>query len=65
MFYLYLVAKFEKPKSKLLSRGSLVVVGSRIKCAAQFTSEAISHIKNADKVLYCVADPATEVHNIR
>ena len=53
-------AKYEKPNT-LRTRGSLVVVGSGIKCAAQFTSEAISHIKNADKVLYCVADPATEV----
>lgn len=37
-----------------------MVIGSGIKCVGQFTLEAVSHIKAADKVLYCVADPATE-----
>ena len=37
------------------------MIGSGIKSAGHFTLEAVSHIKNADKVLYCVADPATEV----
>ena len=54
------IDRYENP-TKARKHGSLVVVGSGIKCAAQFTQEAISHIKNADKVLYCVADPATEV----
>ena len=44
------------------TNGSLVMIGSGIKCVGQFTLEAISHIKKADKVLYCVADPATEVY---
>ena len=39
-----------------------MIVGSGIKCAGQFTLEAISHIKNADKVLYCVSDPVTETY---
>lgn len=42
--------------------GSLVVVGSGIKCVAQFTLEAVSHIKTADKVFYCVVDPAATVY---
>ena len=42
--------------------GRLVIVGSGIRAAGQFTTEAISHIKNADKVLYCVSDPVTETY---
>ena len=42
--------------------GRLVIVGSGIRSAGQFTTEAISHIKNADKVLYCVSDPVTETY---
>ena len=41
-------------------KGSVTIVGSGIKCVGQFTLEAIGHIKNADKVFYCVADPVTE-----
>ena len=43
-------------------KGRLVIVGSGIRCAGQFTTEAISHIKNADKVLYFVSDPVTETY---
>ena len=39
-----------------------MIVGSGIRSAGQFTTEAISHIKNADKVLYCVSDPVTETY---
>ena len=42
--------------------GILAVVGSGIKAVCDFTSEAISLIKHADKVFYCVADPVTEVY---
>src|SRR5438552_3110405 len=41
--------------------GKLVTVGSGIKSISQFTLEAVAHIQQADKVFYCVADPATEV----
>ena len=51
-----------KEKSFSKTNGSLVMIGSGIKCVGQFTLEAISHIRKADKVLYCVADPATEVY---
>ena len=65
-----------KPKSKsrlfqpelfigeifLLDRGSLVFVGSGIRCASQFTHEAIDRIQQADKVFYCVSDPTTETY---
>ncbi len=40
--------------------GRLVIVGSGIKSIGQFTLEAIAHIEAADKVFYCVADPASE-----
>ncbi|KAL5477556.1 hypothetical protein EMCRGX_G024367 [Ephydatia muelleri] len=43
-------------------KGRLVILGSGIRCAGQFTTEAISHIKNADKVLYCISDPVTETY---
>ena len=42
--------------------GILAVVGSGIKAVCDFTTEAISLIKHADKVFYCVADPVTEVY---
>ena len=42
--------------------GILAVVGSGIKSVCHFTSEAISLIKHADKVFYCVADPVTEIY---
>ena len=42
--------------------GILAVVGSGIKSGCDFTSEAISLIKHADKVFYCVADPVTEIY---
>ena len=42
-------------------RGSLVVVGTGIKIAAQTTLEAIAHIERADRVFYVVDDPATEL----
>ncbi|KAL5477593.1 hypothetical protein EMCRGX_G024407 [Ephydatia muelleri] len=42
--------------------GRLVIVGSGIISAGQFTTEAISHIKNADKVLFFGSDPVTETY---
>ena len=42
--------------------GKLVIVGSGIKSIAHMTLEAISHVQTADKVFYCIADPATEVY---
>src|ERR1700691_513144 len=38
----------------------LVFIGSGINSANQLTPEAVAHIKNADKVFYCVADLAVE-----
>lgn len=43
------------------SKGTLVVVGTGIQAARHTTQEALSYIKNADKVLYLVADPGSEV----
>jgi precorrin-2 methylase len=43
-------------------KNQLVIVGSGINGANHLTSEAIAHIKNADKVLYCVADLVVERH---
>lgn len=43
-----------------LTHGSLVVIGSGIKCVCQFTIDALGHLKNADQVFYHVADPVTE-----
>lgn len=37
-------------------------MGSGINCVSQFTFEAVSHIKSADKVLYCVTNAATAVY---
>ena len=47
--------------TSMSDKGSLVVVGSGIMCVAHFTLETLSHIDDADKVFYLVADPATEV----
>ena len=44
-----------------MKRGSLVCVGSGIKSIGHFTLEAQGWIKQADIVVYCVADPATEI----
>ena len=44
-----------------MKTGSLVVVGSGIKSVGHLTIEAQGWIKHSDVVLYCVADPATEV----
>lgn len=41
--------------------GSLVCLGSGIKSIGHFTLEAKGWISRADIVLYCVADPATEI----
>ncbi|MFY2559932.1 SAM-dependent methyltransferase [Corallococcus terminator] len=41
-------------------RGQLVVVGSGIRAIADITFDAEAHIRSAQKVLYCVADPVTE-----
>lgn len=38
------------------------MVGSGINCVSQFTLEAVSHIKSAEKVLYCVTNAATAVY---
>lgn len=44
-----------------MKRGSLVVVGSGIKSVGHVSIEAQGWIRHSDVVLYCVADPATEV----
>lgn len=44
-----------------MRRGSLVCVGSGIKSVAHLTLEAKGWIEQADLVVYCVADPATEI----
>ena len=49
-----------KPTGLGVRPGRLVIVGSGIKSMSQFTLEAVSHIEQADKVSYCVADPATD-----
>jgi precorrin-3B methylase len=41
-------------------RGSLIVVGSGISSPAHVTTEAISHIENAERVFSIVADQLTE-----
>jgi hypothetical protein len=41
--------------------GKLVMVGSGIKSISHMTLETVSHIEQADKVFYCVADPGTEL----
>jgi hypothetical protein len=42
-------------------KGSLVCIGSGIKSVGHFTLESQGWIRKADLVLYCVADPATEI----
>lgn len=42
------------------TNGSLVVIGSGIKCVSHFTVEALGYLKEADEVFYHVADPVTE-----
>ena len=44
-----------------MKNGSLVCIGSGIKSVGHFTLEAQGWIKHADLVVYCVADPATEI----
>jgi precorrin-6B methylase 1 len=44
-----------------MKKGSLIVVGSGIKSVGHLTIETQGWIKQSDVVLYCVADPATEV----
>lgn len=45
----------------MAKKGSLMVVGSGIKSVGHITLEAQGWIRQADIVLYCVADPATEI----
>lgn len=49
------------PYGSANKRGSLMVVGSGIKCVGQITLEAKGWIEQADHVLYLVTDPATEI----
>jgi hypothetical protein len=49
------MARTTTPKS-----GTLIIAGSGIASIAHFTLETLWHIKEADKVYYVVADPATE-----
>ncbi|WP_052494267.1 SAM-dependent methyltransferase [Nitrosospira sp. NpAV] len=44
-----------------MKQGSLIVVGSGIKSVGHLTIETQGWIKYSDVVLYCVADPATEI----
>ena len=55
-------ADFFTGKTVSKGTGRLVIVGSGIRSAGQFTTEAISHIKNADKVLFFASDPVTETY---
>jgi hypothetical protein len=41
------------------SRGFLVVVGTGIQAGRQLTKEAVSRLKNADRIMYCVSEPLT------
>ena len=60
---MHIIGYFESSEVNFYKKkGSLVVIGSGIKSVGHFTLEAVSHIKTAHKVLYCVADPATEVY---
>jgi len=45
----------------MAKKGSLVVAGSGIKSVGHLTLETQGWIKRSDIVIYCVADPATEV----
>lgn len=42
-------------------KGSLIVVGSGIKSVGHFTLETQAWIRESDVVVYCVADPVTEI----
>ncbi|MEM8641186.1 MAG: SAM-dependent methyltransferase [Cyanobacteria bacterium P01_G01_bin.54] len=44
-----------------MKKGSLILVGSGIKSVGHITLEAAGWIRESDVVLYCVADPATEI----
>jgi uncharacterized protein YabN with tetrapyrrole methylase and pyrophosphatase domain len=44
-----------------LERGSLTVVGTGIRLAGQVTRDAVVAMERAEKLLYLVAEPATEV----
>ena len=46
---------------KANKKGSLTVVGSGIKSIGHITLETQGWIREADIVVYCVADPATEI----
>jgi len=48
------------PAPETTRRGSLTVVGTGIRTVGQLTMEAITWIKEADAVLYLVADPVGE-----
>lgn len=61
-FIVFLTGYFESNPNFAKRKGSLVVIGSGIKSVGQFTLEAVSNMKTADKIFYCVADPATEVY---
>ena len=55
------MATVKRPPVTGYRPGRLVIVGSGIKSIAQFTLEAVAYIEQADKVFYCVADPASEI----
>jgi hypothetical protein len=55
------MASTKKPPIAGFRPGRLIIVGSGIKSISHFTLEAVSYIEQADKVFYCVADPATEL----
>ena len=48
-------------ESSLEKKGSLTIVGSGIMSLAHLTTEAQAWIRQAEIVLYCVSDPATEI----
>ena len=59
----YFIPEEQCQKSIVFKKGGrLVIVGSGNRSAGQFTTEAISHIKNADKVLFFGSDPVTETY---
>lgn len=49
-----------RPSPTGVRPGRLIIVGSGIRAVGQFTLEAQGHIKEANKVFYCVANPVTE-----
>lgn len=42
--------------------GSLTILGSGIASIVHFTLQAVSHIEQADKVFYTLADSVTEIY---